>query len=348
MIAITRHSIVAVLLLLGSIPLTARGQQVRLDPSAFRSDAVWDKYGCRGEDPKFDNGPALSKILVEQGSTIDVAPVGRMATYYVASTIEWPARHGCALVGSGGYTFGMPIAQGCTRLVWNGPPGQPMIRYRGSGGRIERLILQGAPLNPTEKWRSTPPIASEGILVEARLSPPSGNLITDQVAFTWLETGIRCINEPDANHADLMTHYSPLFHRVRNPYVVDCDQSVVHTIYNMDVRTGYQTVFRFDRGGILNVYGCYLSRSRDATLLYLGKPTSTNGTYEISGLQVDGSVADLVLVSHSRYAHRVRISGAANKRRLAAMPVENREGRPSRFVNVKIDTTGLQWPPPKE
>ncbi len=313
---------------------------------ADRALATWDDYGCVPNDPTVDNGPLLSRILADQiARRIEIPPAGKLADYYVETPIRWPNGHGAALVGSGGYTYSIGRKDiGCTRLVWTGRRGDSMIVYRGHGGRIAQLMLCGAPLGESGF------VAGCGILVEAhggrgnRHAIPSGKLITDQISITNTERGIECVNEPDANHADHLTHYSPLFHDVRVPYRVDCSQSVVHTIYNMDVRAGTRRVFEMLRGGALNVYGCYWGLNRDATLLYIGKATSNNGSYEIHGLHVDASAENMRLVDHGKYAHRVRVSGnVASGATLADPPVLQREG-PSRYADVRVDCTGVRWP----
>jgi hypothetical protein len=111
-------------------------------------------------------------------------------------------------------------------------------------------------------------------------------------------------------------------------------------------RIGFETIFRFDEGGPLNVYGCYVGKCDGGTLLYIGRSDSGSGAYEIQGLQVDGNAKRLRLVDHGKYAHRVRISGSYSS---AAGPpadplVLQREG-PSRYAKVHIDcTNGVRWP----
>jgi hypothetical protein len=302
--------------------------------------ATWDDYGCVPNDPKADNGPALSRILAEQGRGIDVAPVGKARDYYVATTIVWPKRHGGALLGAGGYASRLTARSiGVTRLVWNGPPKQPMIIYRGSGARISQLVIQGALPPATFK-------AACGILVEGDNGPPTGQLVTDQVTLANLEVGIRCVDYPKPLWGGHLIHYSMQFHGVRIPYWVENPQSVPHTFFGLIIRNGYEVALRFDRGGPLNVYGCYVGQSSGGTLLYVGRSDSGSGSYEIQGLQVDGNAKRLRLVNHGKYAHRVRISGSYSS--AAGPPAEPlvlaRDGT-SRYADVRIDcTNGVRWP----
>jgi hypothetical protein len=121
-----------------------------------------------------------------------------------------------------------------------------------------------------------------------------------------------------------------------------------HTFFKVDFRTGFQQALRFDRGGALNVYGCYVGKCDGGTLLYLGRTDSGSGSFEIQGLQVDGNATKLRLVDHGKYACRVRISGSYSitaKRNGLADPVVLERDGPSRFTDVRIDcTNGVKWP----
>lgn len=312
------------------------------------SASTWDDLGCRPDDPKFDNGPALTKILNAQGGSLDVCPVGKLRDYYVATSVVWPARTGGALVGSGGYSYVVADAQfeqhkmggGVTRLIWNGKPGQPMIVYRGCGGRIAQLVLQGTPVrNSTDQ-----PLAGFGMFVESRKGPPSGKLVADQVAILKCDVGVKCANEPDANHADNMTWRDLMFHGCRVNYWVDGDKAVTHTFFNVMSMSQCQEFFRFDRGGDLKVFGCYQGYCADSTLLVLGTGISRNHwPFEIQGLRVDPTATRFrFLDSRDKFPGRVRISGSVPASvGLAEHPVVVA----GRGADVRIDTTNYQWPP---
>jgi hypothetical protein len=313
---------------------------------AERSVGTWETYGCVPDDPTFDNGPLLSRILAEQGRSIGVAPIGAARDYYVSSTIVWPKRHGGALLGAGGYT-GMLRGRnpGVTRIIWNGPPGVPMIDYKAAGGRISQVVIQGA-LAPTAKN------AAIGILVESDKGPPTGKLVTDQVTLANLDVGIKCVDYPTPLFAAHLTHYALQFHQVRLPYWVDNRQSVCHTFFKVDFRNGFQQALRFDAGGALNIYGCYVGNCDGSTLLYLGKTDSGSGAYEIHGLQADGNAKRLRLVDHGKFKCRVRIGGSisitAIRQGLADPIVLERDG-PSEQADVQIDcTNGIRWPKGKD
>jgi len=313
---------------------------------------TWDDAGCLADDPTFDNGPLLSKMLSDQGDTILVPPVGTMRAYYISTPIIWPRRSGGALLGSGGYGHAMADGQyrghkqggGVTRLIWNGEPGEPMIVYQGAGGRIENLMLQGQPL---EKYNSPlDQCAGAGIRIPALSKPSAGNLTTRNVAFIAMDKGIETVNEPSGNHADQLSHYSPLFHRVRIPYSTDCNQSVIHSIYDMDVRGGYETVFDFKRGGKLNVFGIYLGDSINRTVLSIGKATCNNNDFVIRGLEIDGSVVGMRLVEHGQYVGRVRIDGHVPCGATLADPfvLARPDEKPSNNADIVIDMNGAKWP----
>ena len=306
---------------------------------AQRTRGTWDDYGCVSDNPKVDNGPLLSRILLEQGRSIDVAPVGKARDYYVSSTIVWPKRHGGALVGAGGTTLLVRTRNpGVTRLIWNGPPNVPMIEYWGAGGRISQLVIQGA-LDATK----TKP-AAIGMLVYSDRNPPSGKLVTDQVTFANLDVGFKFIAEPVGNQGGTCKHYALAFHGVRIPYWVDNRQSVNHRFYDVEFRKGFETALRFDHGGALAVFGCYVGDNDGGTLLRIGTSSASNGCFEIYGLHCDGTGRRLTLVDHGKYAHRVRVSGSCAKLAIADPPVRQREG-PSPFADVQIDcTNGVQWP----
>lgn len=312
---------------------------------------TWDDYGCVPDEPTADNGPALTKMLAQQGRGIDVPPVGKMRTYYVSTTIVWPAHTGGALMGSGGYAFALGDGQyknglggGVTRLIWNGKPGEPMILYQGCGGRIENLMLQGQPLKTPDDPLDH--CAGAGIRVVAGNTPPSGTLTTRGVAFVALDHGIEAVGKDRANHADHLTHYSPLFHRVRIPYYVDGFHSVVHTMFAGDIRFGYETVFDFRRGGKLEVFGLYVSNTSYATstLLRIGRPNFHNDGFVVRGLEVDSAARGLRLVEHGQYAGRVRIDGHIGGGATLADPIvaARSDERPTTDADILIDMRGAK------
>ncbi len=316
--------------------------------------ATWDDYGCRADDPKFDNGPVLSRMLREMASrTLKVCPVGTLADYYIRTPIEWGPwaalpngrTHpvfGGALVGGGGYTYAINGRIGATRIIWNGPAGGTMLRYSAAGGRIAQLILSGAPpVHPDYA-----PLAGVGIEIQGNTLPPTGNLVTDQLSITQCDVGFQIRGDRVADHADNMKHHSLLFHKVRVPYWVDNPQSINHWFYGVDIREGWETAFKFDRGGCLHVYGCYVGGGGDAlkTLLYVGRATDHNGDYEIHGLQVDGGMKNVRFVDHGKYVFRVRINGSvAFTNQLAEPIVVARDGE-TPFADIRIDARAAAWP----
>jgi hypothetical protein len=303
-----------------------------------RAPVTWEDFGCVASDPQVDNGPMLSRILTEQGRTINSAPAGGPRDYYVSTPIIWPKRYGAALVGSGGYGVSTNHRGiGVTRLIWNGPPGQPMLIYRALGGRISQCTFKGG--------FAANQCAGCGILVENDKGPATGMLVTEQVTLETLDIGIKCADYPRKLWANNLTHYSLQFHKVRLPYWVTTRQSVCHTFYDLRIRNGYEQGLRFDEGGPLNVYGCYIGQCDGATLLYIGRSDSNGGAYDIQGLYVDGNAKNLRLVDHGKYAHRVRISGAFSKTATAAEPLVLERDGASPFAEVRIDcTNGIQWP----
>lgn len=308
---------------------------------------TWNDYGCVPDDPTFDNGPVLTRMLAAQGDTILVPPVGTMRVYYVSTPIEWPKRTGGALLGSGGLSIQLPDPQytlhkqggGVTRIIWNGEPGRTMLDYVGCGGRIENLIFQGQPVqnNDTPLDR----MASVGILVETGTTPPTGELVCRNVGFFCLDRGLACVGE--GGHADTITMYSPLWAHVRIPYQTDADQSTVHQLYAARVLSGYEIAFDCRRGGDLAVFGLYVGASRDATLLRVGTSGANAGCFEIYGLKVDGSAKNLRLVEHGQFVHRVRIQGHVGSSATLAKPmVLAREPSPTK--DIQIDCFNAQWP----
>ncbi len=324
---------------------TAAQTLVLEDSSAGPPILTWDDYGCVPNDAGVDNGPILSRMLADEiNRKLKVAPVGTLADYYIKTPIKWPAGFGGALCGSGGYTYSIAVKNvGATRIIWNGAFGQPMIIYRGSGGRIERLILNGGPL----RHPNYPSLAGTGIVVEARISPPCGNLVTDQLSITQCDVGLHYLDTPDHNHADQQKHFALLMHHVRLPYWVEGMQSAVHWLYGFDLRSGWETAFKFDQGGPLNVYGCYVggdNSGKPLTLLQIGRSNDYGGCYEIHGLQVDGSIKNLRLVDYGKYAFRVRIDGNVGfKTQLADPFVVARDG-PTQYADIKLDVRNAQWP----
>ncbi len=317
--------------------------------SAAAAPVTWTDYGCVPNDPAFDNGPVLSRMLDDiVHRRVTVPPIGELADYYIKTTIEWPAWFGGALCGSGGYVYAIGNKNiGCTRILWTGAAGAPMIRYLGCGGRIERLVLSGGPL----KHPTYPAVAGAGIEVQARNFPPCGNLVTDQLSITQCDAGLHYLATPDGNHADQQKHFGLMMHHVRVPYWVEGDQSVVHWLYGCDIRSGWETAFKFDKGGALFVYGCYVgSESGNApkTLLYVGRANDHNGCYEIHGLQVDGGTNNIRLVDHGKYVFRVRIDGKVGKASQLADPfVWARDGE-TPFADIKLDVRNAVWPEVKK
>jgi hypothetical protein len=311
--------------------------------AAERGAATWDDYGCVPDDPSVDNGPILSRLLADQQNRkIRFVPVGALADYYIATPIIWPNRHGGALVGSGGYTYANR-RDGVTRILWNGPPGEPMIIYRGQGGRIQQLVLNGS------RYGQSAAVAGCGILVEAhgnvgKNAVPSGGLVTDQLAIDRCAAGIKCIDQPHGNHADNLKHFALLIYNCDVAYWTQAGQSVMHALFSADIR-GCRTAFKLDEGGALSVFGCYFAPNHpEPTLLYVGRSTSNNGNFEIRGLQVDGSTRNLRVVNHGKYAHRVRVSGNIARGATLAEPVVLARDGPSPFADVRIDSTHLRWP----
>jgi hypothetical protein len=237
------------------------------------------------------------------------------------------------LEGSGGYTYALSTGViGCTRIVWAGEKGQPMVDYHGSGGRIARLILCGGPL--TNDYQT---VAGDGVRVSAHLNPPSGNLTTEQLAIVQCDAGIHCLDTPDHNHADLMKHFGLLTHLVRVPYWVEGVQSCPHFLYGCDFRGGFDTVFKFDRGGSLFGYGIYVGGSRNATLLYVGRSNDHVGRYELAGVQIDGDTQGLTVLNHGTFLFDCIIKGNIGKPYyLAKEPVIARDGK-TKYANIDID-----------
>jgi len=305
----------------------------------------WDDYGAREGDPTFDNGPILTAMLSDVAHRkITRAPVGLLGDYYVSSTIEWPKWAGGVLAGGGGYTYAYSIPDiGVTRIVWNGPKGGTMLRYQGSGGRIERLQLCGGPLNDN----SYPAVAGTGVEVPANLEPPCGNLVTDQLAIVQCDVGLHYLATPDNNHADQQKHYSLLFHKVRLPYWVEGEQSCPHDLFSVDIRDGWETAFKFDRGGGLHVYGCYIGGNGSGnlqTLLAITRANDSNGYFAIQGLQQDGSVNNLKLVDAGKYGGNVDIEGHTIWGKLANPYVTLAAG--DQFSHVKVGCWNSPWPIP--
>jgi hypothetical protein len=305
--------------------------------------STWDEYGCKADDPAFDNGPVLSRMIADEAARkLKTAPIGTLDDYYIKTPINWPGVYGCALEGSGGYAFAIRLKNiGATRIIWNGPAGGTMLNYRGDGGRIGRLMLCGGPI---ENFNT---VAGSGIVVEARIEPPSGNLTTDQLAIVQCDVGVHCLATPENNHADQMKHFGLLLHNVRIPYWVEGEQSCAHDFYNVDIRDGWETAFKFDRGGALHVFGCYLGgdlTGKLQTLLYVGRANESNGDFLIMGVQSDQSVKRLRLVDHGTYVFQVRLGGnlpfPAN---LDAQYVFAHDG-PTPFADIKSDVRNAPWP----
>jgi hypothetical protein len=301
---------------------------------------TWDECGCRPDDPTFDNGPPISRMLDAQVTRrLKITPVGTLADYYCRTSIEWPQSTGGVLEGSGGYTYAYSNPTiGATRIVWAGEAGKPMIVYRGSGGRIGRLILAGGPL--TNDYSR---VAGDGIVVAAHSEPPSGNLITEQLAITQCVRGLHYLNVPDNDHADLAKHFGLLIDRCDIAYQVDGDQSCPHLLCLFDLRGGYKTAFKFDRGGALHVFGMYAGSTNGGTILSVGRSNDYVGDYEINGLQVDGAAKNLVLLEHGSYLFRARFNGGnIGKPEMLASPfVVAREK--VEFADVKIDMRNAQY-----
>lgn len=332
--------LIRTLLLLLAILKSAPSALFADQPNAARP-ITWTDYGCRPNDPKFDNGPVLSQMIAEEANRkLKIAPVGELADYYVKTTIQWPSSVGVAFEGSGGYTYAYSIPTiGVTRIVWNGAKDGTVLDYRGSGGRIAKLQICGGPLDDN----SYTTVAANGIVVEGISEPPSGNLVTEQLSIVQCKNGLHYLNTPSDDHADLQKHFGLLFHHVAFPYVVEGDQSCPHWLYGVDIREGYQQAFTFNRGGALAVYGCYLGGSTGAELLHIGRSNDHVGCYEIHGLQVDGAVQNLALLSHGEFAFRVRIDGNVGFASQLADPfVVMREG-PTKFADVKIDCRNAQY-----
>ena len=320
-----------------------RPQELR--PDLPKYPRTWEDCGAIPDDPTFDNGPVLTQILEAQATRrVKTVPAGTLSNYYIKTPIVWPQWTGGALEGSGGYTYALSTGViGCTRIVWAGDEGQPMVDYHGTGGRISRIILCGGPL--TNDYQS---VAGHGILVSAHKNPPSGNLVTDQLAIVQCNVGIHCLREPDNNHADLMKHFGLLMHNVRIPYWVEGFQSCPHWLYGFDCREGYETVFKFENGGkpaggSLFVWGIYLGESHDRILLDIDRMNEYSAKYEINGLQVDGAVRGLVPLRHKTYVGTVRIDGQiGDDNQLAKQPIVALQGA-TKYADIDIDLRRFKY-----
>lgn len=298
--------------------------------------ATWDDYGCKPSDPAFDNGPKLSAMLAKMvRGEIPLPPVGRMAPYYIKSTIDWPTGLGGALEGSGGNRYAHDLGKcGVTSIVYVGEPDKPMVNYCAHGGRMGRMVLCGGMLS-----NQYPITASHGIYVPSIAEPGSGGLVTDQLAIVQCDTGIECNSKPDDNHSDLMKHQFLLMHRVNDAYVTDAEQSTPHWFNGFDLRGIFKRAFVFKKGGGLNVTGMYVGGGTpDQTLLHIGKANDYVGNFDIHGLQVDGTVKGLTLVNHGQFAMKVRIDGGNIRKadQLACPMVVERDGF-TKYADIDID-----------
>jgi hypothetical protein len=328
---------------------------VRLDrPMSFVANRVqaaqdakriltWEDYGCKPDDPTFDNGPVLSRMIADQAvRKLKTAPLGTLADFFIKTPIDWPGVYGCALEGSGGYAFGFNGHDnlGATRIIWNGPAGGTMLNYRGCGGRIGRLMLRGV------DWHNPTSYAGCGIEVSAHTEPPAGTLTTDQLAIINCDIGIHCLASPDNNHADQMKHFGLLFHGVKTCYWVEGEQSCPHNFYDVDIRNGWETAFKFDRGGALSVFGCYVGGDESKklqTLLYLGQPNYNNGFFHIYSLQADNSIQNLRLLDHGKFAPSVVIRGNAGNHPASPM-ILNRFGPSPYNKNIDVKSFTVNSP----
>lgn len=326
-------------------------QKQLADLRAQRPPLTWDDLGAKPNDPTFDNAPVLSQMLADmQTGKLRTVPVGTMADYYIKTTIKWPAWFGGDLQGSGGYNYYLRETNvGGTRIIWAGDKGGVMLEYRGSGGHIGQITLQGG------IGFNFPVVAGCGILVPAIESPPSGNLVTNQLAIDGCDVGLHCLATPDYNHADTQKHHDLFMHKVRIAYWVEGDQSVCHWLDNFVLGEGWETAFKFDRGGALYCAPCNVmsdTSERLQTLLYCGRQNDDNGSFDIHGLQVDGSVKNLRFVDHGKYVFRVRITGNVGKESQVAEPMvvaheplsfDQKTGKPL-WVDVRVDCKCAQWP----
>ena len=274
--------------------------------------------GLKLDNGRFDNGPVINALLVA-GERINLGG----GTAYISSEILWEQEW-------------RTIENGTLR--WNGPPSGVMIRYRGSAGRLQQVLLRGG--------KTTDDRAGYGIWTEFERGYPTSTLHCDQVQFETIEHGVFASATPVSHHTGNNYFADVSFRGVRFPVWSENDQFCPNYFYKVELRTGFEQAFTFKAGGGLRVYGAYVGGTDGATLLWLPDRTQANsGTFEIDGLHVDGTNKNLTLVSHGDVAHRVRISGNVNKGGLSATPVMQRAS-PSRYANIEIDCMHCHWPVP--
>jgi hypothetical protein len=286
-----------------------------LEPQSHHAP-VWEDFGCKANDSRFDNGPKMEAVI-RAGATPAVG-----GNYFVKSPIVWPHRSGGMLDGRNIATLKSLIPEG------------PTIEYWGSDAVIQDVLIDGL---------------NTGTAIEVKNDnlPPTGHLITRNLTIEQFERGLITTQNPKSLWATEFSHHDLHFRGVKYPYRVTHNQSCHHKFYGVEFRTGFETAIQVDAGGPVYVWGCYVGKSDGGVLLDLGLTDSGTGNHEIHGLHTDGNAKNLILLKHRHRTQRVRITGNVSTGGgggLAAEYVINKDGRET-LLDIEVDIRGVyrQW-----
>ena len=302
-------------------------------------------------DPKYDNGPALSDCCRRSIAI----PSG---VYYVRSTIETGVDHGGKLTGVGRSCEEMPESvyfnQPVTVLVWNGAPGGTLLHVQRQGFVVEDIALQGA------SWKKNWDPRGTGSLVDIEQATggdqnhqrPCGNITFTRVSFLAAGYGVRVIKSDHGDHIalrDCVSEGVNIVYQSNEPQSVEC--YVDHLTCKLDGKY----VFDFRAGGRFQCNHVVVTGKWDA-VLSLGDAAANSGpdinsNYYDLFVFADNAVRNLCLVKEQTANHPaiVNVHGYMASRVTPADPPVVQLNKKSR-INVDIDVlwswTGqhIVWP----
>ena len=173
-----------------------------------------EDWGCKLNDPAFDNGPLLTAGFANSGikagnSNLEIYFPG--GAIWCQTPVETPKRTGIAIRGNG-LTYGLSDVAywgksqrggAVSRLVYVGPADKPALTLNGNGTRMDGLVIQRGdyPEPRTEPVRD----GSVGLCIaggQASTGVNTGHHWFPTLAIFGFDTAIDAPNAPVGQHAD--------------------------------------------------------------------------------------------------------------------------------------------------
>lgn len=307
-------------------------------------------YGVVLDNPEYDNGPPLSRLLATCKKPVFL----EAGDFYFQTPIVWPVRKGGILQGSG-IGAGSPKAEKnhcVSRLIYNavaveGKPLPPALKYCGQGGTIDNITIQRGDY-PAPKRTDPPTDGSVGLAVTGNMGVAGAKLDVPRVAFIGWDCAIEAIVGPDfgSNNGDTATFGTTIcqnnntFFRNRNP------QAKAFSFHELSVH--HHTGIVFDCVDCADIYTTRLTLDAPALVCRIGSVSSNNGKVVIEFLGIDNNAKGVRLfeqIKPSTCSFTIRDGCAGNNIKLTDDLVKLYEplGRYGRTVSITLDQHGVPW-----